>query len=438
MLPGVIFLILLLSCSGSLLADTLQGEIRLQAAREGPVWVGQELELNLDLMSTGLSFSGQQFSLPEVNGAFLMQADSSTVKLSETRAGETWQGLRYTFLLYPQRQGLLEVPSFEVRFSASSTYGGEPEHFRFNTELLNIETILPPGADPRGLVVTTTELKLRSSWDPGESDESALQLKTGDALKLTVHRSAVDVPAMVFSPLPAFAIDGLRAYPEAPSVEDKINRGELAGARTDSLTFICEQAGSYRIPDIQFQWWDPARQILNEEVVPGIAFDVVPNPAFADSIAAAAAESARRISWPTILVGISLLLVLLAAGRWCVTLFKQWWQKMRAEKESGEPWAFQQLLDACDGNRPADAYQAINRWLQRFKGVSGATTLLKLAQTLGNQELETESERLQSALIDGSGKPWKGRKLGELLSKVRREAGQQSKTRMELPPLNPL
>ena len=65
-------------CSVDLEADSPQGEIRFQAAGDSKVWVGQELELHLDLLSTGFSFSGQQFSLPEVRGAFLLQADSFT------------------------------------------------------------------------------------------------------------------------------------------------------------------------------------------------------------------------------------------------------------------------------------------------------------------------------------------------------------------------
>ena len=120
--PGILALTLLMISDGILASDNLQGEIRLQPAREGTVWVGQELELNLDLLSTGFSFGGQHFNLPEVSGAYLLQADSSTVKLSEQRDGETWQGLRYSLLLYPQREGQLSVPSFEVSFTASAGY----------------------------------------------------------------------------------------------------------------------------------------------------------------------------------------------------------------------------------------------------------------------------------------------------------------------------
>ena len=174
-----LYLLTLLLITGDLAAQSLQGEIRLQPAREGTVWVGQQLELQLDLLSTGFSFSGQQFSLPAVSGAFLLQADSSTVKLNESRGAEAWQGLRYGLLLYPQREGRLEIPAFEVRFSASAGFGQAPVNFRFETEPLSIETRMPPGAERGALLVTTTEFTMKAEWMPSQTDGESAQLKVG-------------------------------------------------------------------------------------------------------------------------------------------------------------------------------------------------------------------------------------------------------------------
>ncbi|NCF62463.1 MAG: hypothetical protein GWP58_06395, partial [Gammaproteobacteria bacterium] len=102
LIPSWIVVLAWLACNLASADDALQGDIRFQPAREGTTWVGQELELQLELWSDGLSFGNQLFVLPEVKGAFLLQADSSTVKLNENRGGVPWQGLRYTFLLYPQ------------------------------------------------------------------------------------------------------------------------------------------------------------------------------------------------------------------------------------------------------------------------------------------------------------------------------------------------
>ena len=428
-------LMALLVFAGDLTADSLQGEIHFQPAREGTVWVGQELELQLDLMSTGFSFSGQQFSLPDVSGAYLLQADSSTVKLSESRGAEAWQGLRYSFLLYPQREGRLEIPAFEVRFSASAGFGQTAEIFRFETEPLTVETQMPPGADRAGLLVTTTDFTMTAGWTPAQTEGETIQLKVGDALRLNITRRAAGVPGMVFSPLPDFEIDGLQDYHDPPRVDDQVNRGELVGVRSDSLMFICEREGSFEIPALQFQWWDPAQEELNEETIPGLLLEVITNPAFASRD-----ESVSRpalISWTDILLAAPVLILLVFAGRRFAHRLIQWIRQRRKTIQAGEPWAFRQALSACSSGTAPEAYRALTLWLTRLDSASGHMTLLQLAKTSGYPELLQEVEGLQTAVARGTNSGWNGSRLGGLLREFRNSKNRQSGAQSKLPGLNP-
>ena len=277
-------------------ADALQGQVRLLAGRGEPAWVGQEVELYLELWSDGFSFGDQLFVLPEVKGGFLLQGDSSTVKLSETRAGVSWQGLRYTLLLYPQLGGLLEIPSFEVSFSSRAGFDSEPTMFRYRTEPLAVEARLPPGVDPGDLLVTTGAFEFEARWDRDLPGEGALRLQTGDALTLEVRRRAADVPGMVFSPLQVPQIEGLGVFPASPVVQDKVNRGELTGLRIDTLTFVCESDGRFEIPEFRFQWWNPDAQMLSERVIPAVPLEVEINPAFGTGPAAMEPVSRERVA----------------------------------------------------------------------------------------------------------------------------------------------
>jgi hypothetical protein len=300
---------LLLLPDGILAADEVQGDIRLEPAREDISWVGQELELNLELWTTGLSFGDQLFVLPEVRGAYLMQADSSTVKLNETRENVQWQGLRYTLLLYPQRAGRLEVPSFEVQFTASAGFGSEPVRFQQRTPGLFVEARLPPGVDSGKLLVTTGSFSMASAWTPAVASDAPLELKVGDSLILEVTRQAQDVPGMVFAPLPAFSIEGLAAYPAPPKVNDRINRGSLTGNRTDSVTFICERAGHYTLPELRFQWWDPITETLSEKTIPSLELTVADNPGY-QAESGEAEKTWLRPDWKQLLVIVTSLVVL--------------------------------------------------------------------------------------------------------------------------------
>jgi len=310
----------------------LRGDIRFTPASTEPVWVGQEIELQLDLWSNGLSFGDQLFVLPEAPGGFLLQGDSTTVKLTENRDGVTWQGLRYSLLFYPQTGGRLEVPPFEVRFTARAGFGGESEAFRFITEPLILEARLPEGASPGGLLVTTSAFSLESSWSRQVPQSGPLRLLTGDALTLEVRRRADEVPGMVFPPLPRVRIEGLGEYPAAPVVEDRANRGALTGFRTDAVTFVCEAAGTYEIPEWRFQWWDPEREVLAERMIPALQLEVSSNPAYATATGGRADALPR---WWLLAAGIAMLSVLAIgwfAARPLAGLMRGWIEKIRTRR----------------------------------------------------------------------------------------------------------
>ena len=416
----------------------VQGEVRLLAERQRASWLGQELELYLELWSDGFSFGEQLFVLPEVKGAYLLQADSSTVKLNENRAGEPWQGLRYTLLLYPQRAGRLEVPAFDVSFIARGAFGTEPVSFGFRTEPLLVEARLPPGAGGSRLMVTSTSFSMDASWKPQAPADGPLALKVGDALTLEVSRRAQDVPGMVFPPLPDFVIPGLAVYPAAPQVDDRINRGSLTGSRSDSVTFVCETEGNYEIPELRFQWWDPVQEVMSEKVIPALQLRVETNPLYATR---SESSSARAIDWRTWALGLGgLLLVLYLAavpGRQLWRRLVEYRKQQQSEKEAGEPWAFSEVQKACSQGSPAAAYRAINVWLSRLQGPGREVSLLQMAKASGDSALAREAEVLQGSLLSGSAGEWSGRELAQLLQKYRVQAKRVVNHVEDLAPLNP-
>jgi len=302
-----------------------EAEVRLVAAREGAAWVGENVPLFLELWTADLSFSNQSFVLPEVPGAYLLQPDSTTVKSGERRGGEPWQGLRYVLSLYPQRAGAIEIPSFEVRFSTRGAYGEPPVAHRLATAPLRVEARQPPGVSPASLLVTTRRFTVEAAWEPAaEAGDGALALETGDALVLTVAREAAEVPGMVFEPVPEIRIDGLGVYPDPPEVRDRVDRGSLTGVRTDRVTVVCERPGSYVLPGLEFQWWDPQREELATRSVDPLRIEVTANAAWG---APAAAETGAGQggatawgAWAWLLPGLFLLWwpgwpLLRAAGR---------------------------------------------------------------------------------------------------------------------------
>lgn len=413
--------------AGELHAAEVAGEVRLSTDGEAVAWAGQQVTMNLDLLTTGFSFSDQHFLLPEVSGGFLMQTDSTTIKLTESRDGETWQVLRYPIVLFPQRRGRLTVPSFEVRFRARAGFGHEPRLFTFRTEPLHLTVKWPPGAEESSLLITTRSFDLRAAWTPAPAGDEPLTVLPGDAVTLRVTQTAVDVSGMVLPGLPVPSVPGMAAYSEAPVVSDRASRGALTGSRTDAVTWVFERPGRYDVPEIRYRWFDPSAAVLKELRVPGRSFVVSES---------AGTTGHDRLSG-LVRSGSVAVLLWLAGGALMVGLggLSWWWRKVgRGVRSSSRAQSEARLrkaaVAACRRHDPAAAYAALSCWVEGYSGRPAALLDFARAQ---DAALCEHVEGLQQALISRSA--WNGDALAAMLKPT--GGDRKSSQSGALRPLNP-
>lgn len=429
-LPFVLMPALLLPVSVVSGDDDVKASANISIGAGQDLWAGQQITLYLDLKTTGFSFSNTRFNLPEVKDGFLMQTDTTTIKLTEKTNGQDWQVVRYPLAFYPQQSGILEIPPVNVRFSTSSGYGREEKDFEFQTNPMELSVKSPPGVKPGELVITTSSFQLDYNWQPETG-----AAKVGDAVTLTVKRSAGDISAMLLPPLPVFRTDGLAAYPQSPLVQDRTDRGDLTGERSDSITWVVEKPGTYEVPGIRFQWWDPVRSELKQQVVPGLSMDIMQAGNDTPDSANGASERQR---W-TILKP---LLLVLTAGLLAVTGWLRFSKKPGAQTADNERAAFGKLKVACKTNSTAQAHAAIHSWISflpiKPPGNPQTTTLKMLGNAIGDNRLEKELIRLEEALVlfDSN---WQGKRLLALLQDARDEINRQDPAtpHTQLLPLNP-
>jgi len=252
---------------------------------------------------------------------------------------------------------------------------------------------------------------------------------------LTVRRRAKDISAMLLPPLPVFHAEGLAAYPQPPEVNDKTNRGDLTGERIDSIIWVAEKPGSYVIPGIRFQWWDPNSRKLKQQIVPGLNLDILPSPA--DETTADAIERPGKPdrAYPWILV----VIFMIFASVFLWFRFKPSTGQHNVETEKS---TFATLQKACKSNQPGQTHSALHAWLKwsspALSSSSRIVTLSEFAQTCDDAQLSVELDHLQEALIS-SDSNWQGNKLLNSLQRIRQKINKQKivQSRSHLAPLNP-
>jgi hypothetical protein len=272
---------------------------------------------------------------------------------------------------------------------------------------------------------------MRAEWDPLLEDGAVAELKVGDALTLAIRREADDVPGMVFTPLRFAEQEGLGIYPGNPRVEDKVERGDLVGKRLDSVTFVCEQAGVYRLPEIRFQWWNPQRETLSEQVVPAVEIRVTDNPAFATAPAVADGGPVAALRW--LIIAIIVMIPAYWLNRRYGPPLLNAFHGILEQRRNSESWVFRRALKACASGDAGAAYNAINEWLahpamKRSGAAGSALTLSRLARESHDAELVNEATALQQALVSGSaatGGSWQGKKMAAALNRLRSQGRDQ-------------
>lgn len=396
----------------------------VQSSEDKAFWVGQKIPIVIEVLSETHFSGATRFSLPDIPGAVFYKPEERAVVMSREIDGQSYSVQRHEFSLYPQRQGEFTIPAFSVRFGIAGALGESPQQHDALTDPLQVKAILPPGAEGVTSLISTTDLKVTESWSPNVAELEG-PLMVGNAIKRRITFSAPDMPGMAFPDLRIPAPQGLKIYRNRAEVHDKLNRGFLTGQRVDSLTYVCQEAGSYHLPAIQIVWWDLGKQSLKTITLPGLDFDVLPAPSEPGSDTGAQNEDSKP--W---FMGLSVIVLIMAGTLWFLkpAILVKWshWKLVRQESEAAY---FRKISSDLT---PVEMYHAMNQWLSRTSLAQSAKPHEAMARILDDPSFDRELVLLQDAIV-GRNPDWNGQLLLQHLKLVRQLINQQNRCIFQKP-----
>ncbi|MCB1485996.1 MAG: BatD family protein, partial [Bauldia sp.] len=166
--------------------------------------------------------------------------EGSTGPTSKRIDGETWSGITRRYRISPMIAGTFAIPPQDVVITYADPETSKPIQATLRTDPLKFTGVIPEGAEGLDPFIAADRLELTEQIDGTPGD-----MKPGDSVIRTVTATIEGVSPM-FLPtlLPQVAIDGIAAYPAEPAVEEKDNRGEISGSRTERVTLLAEGGGS--------------------------------------------------------------------------------------------------------------------------------------------------------------------------------------------------
>jgi hypothetical protein len=271
---------------------------------------------------------------------------------------------------------------------------------------------VPPGVDPSSPVLVADRVAVEQSWSP---DAAAAQFKAGDAVLRTIRREAEGVPALGMAEFRFTAPEGVRVYVDPPVVDDRSTRLGVDGHRTDRVTYVFEQPGTYELPALAQPWLTPGSTDIREQTLPGTKVVVM------------AATSAQGSIWWPIASGIAcialvaMLLVRSGLRRWRVA-HARWLNSPEFHRRA--------LAQAARKGDPRETYAAALRWRRTLSPAQSEALM-------ANEAFAAHFARLEQALFgDGGWRQEDGHALARATESVRSAPLYRRKTD-KLPLLNP-
>ena len=415
-------------------AESQPAFIRQKLARAAKIWPGQRVTLYITLYTT-TSFSGStRFELPEVSGMLVLENEDRPLLGTEMIEDTSYIFKRHEIIIFPLQSGRHTLPSFNVEFSFQKDHD-QTQDVSFKTAGIDLDVLEIPGITAREPVITTPDLQVKDLWLPNLRQAKLAPIRVGDALTRTITLIAEDLPGMMLPPLQLQKVSGLGFYRKAPQVEDQRNRGAFTGRRIETITYVCEETGKFTIPGLNFKWWNPKSETLQNVSLPEITIKVTANPLLQKEGAAAAAGS-TVFPWikTTLFILFSTLIFVL------LLFFRPKKPSAAAKAEEHEKELFIKFQKLAATHDPAATMQALLAWLDQSKNGGKPSTLEHFYTRVGDPELKKEIKSLEAALYTtGSEQSWSGTQLLAAVQQARKNLKQrQSQTKTSnLPALNP-
>jgi hypothetical protein len=444
---------------GSANDDTISVEAELS---DDVVYVTAQVVLTIRISRAQMArFQLQELELDQ---AMVQKIGESTYQ--QVRGGRRFEVTEYRFAIFPNMPGemviepltmVAEILSGRPRSMFDPNLGQSKRVLR-HTEPLTINVLdIPAGISPANWL-PARKVTLSQGWS-----KDVQKLQVGDSITRTIEIKGQGVMASQLPPLFTSEIDGLKLYPDQPSVEDQQTATGINGKRTESTAIVATRPGRYELPEQQVQWWDVASNSARLATLPAVSFNVAPAPQSNTGSTQTTNETVE--SQPT-QIPVPVTVAPTAQRDW-YQVWQWWWISgflllaagtalalyLRARRQlqlsggtgdsieaapivkDSEEQAWQQLRSTAQGADPKATLNALQHWCKRYWQLDSFPGVAGLQRIGASAALIEQASVLEQHLYGQRQGQWNADKLLAAVEKQRQIKVDEKPVAPKLPPL---
>lgn len=254
--------------------------IDLRISKTENIIAKEQITLSIDVATDRWFAKGITIDSFTMVEAIVLPLTGQTINGTKKVNYKTWVTQTREIILYPNQAGIYEIPAIAVKMAINTEQG--PVSGIAYTKVAELDVIVPAKLKGISDYVVSNNVTVKVEYEgevesaTTEEDEQQAEpiYKIGSAITQTISFSAENVPAMMFPQIEQPEINGISIYHKPGQINDTNNRGMITGKRSDSFSFIFEQAGTYHLPERNFFWFNTASQQLEEITIPGQTWQV--------------------------------------------------------------------------------------------------------------------------------------------------------------------
>lgn len=429
---------------------------------------GQQILLSVHLYRA-LSTDNATLSQPETDDPDLLIRKLGEDEQYETQiSNRRYLVVERKYALFTRKTGVLNVapvlfegevlqPGSRRNDFFGSPFGrfGQPgEIRRVQSNPISINIDAPPAQAVGHPWLPSTNLQLVENW--GEQK----QFKVGEPVTRTLMLFADGLTAAQLPELSIGLPEGLKQYPDQPSLHNRESRDGITGIRQIKMAIVPSKSGQFTLPAIELDWWNLAKQRMEKARIPEQRIEVLPapssqpgpvaNPPPVQTSAPPTKDLATQSSTSSISINwLSGLALFLALG-WLISMILWWYSAHRrrvepavrvpapaAAENQDDKVDMHALRSACLANKPEEAAKALLGWGRSRWPKAPPRTLGAIAEKACDPGLKKEIAELEKHLYAGSPSPWQGIGLWQQLENLRKPDDTAPKVKEPIAPLYP-
>ncbi|MEP4146259.1 MAG: BatD family protein [Halioglobus sp.] len=411
------------------------------------VYVQGQLILTLRLQQA-VNLDGRSISDLQLPGAFVVPLEQKSFQ--RTVSNRPWLVHEVRYAIFPEKSGVLEIPaqSFSARESGSRRSVFDTSRgklVRLQSQPLSIEVLPRPAAYPGDTWLPARNIVVEEEWSTDPE-----KLRVGESVTRTIRLRGEGLQGAQLPPALLTATNGIKHYPDQPTIADAEISTGLLGSRSDSVAVVPTRTGNIELAAVEIPWWDTQAQVMRTAVIPARTLQVAPaidSPVATSTnieqqiATSGTADAGQQPLWQWQLAA------LVCAIGWAITLLVLLRSRSRRsqQQEDGEQpapaspkAAYKSLVAACAADQPLQARKKLIQWAAALCDDARITSLNTAGEALADAELNAQLLQLEQALYSREGASWSGAQLRATVERLHKQPGSRKQGEAESLSLYPI